>query len=87
MISAYWKVHHSLSVFLSVTQFYDICLGNCCSYCFWLNNETDRIFLWYDINFVFFFSAFPSEDFDDSDDAFSSLTINDPIVLEICLHR
>ena len=32
-------VHYSISVFPSVTQFYDICLGIFCSRCFWLNNK------------------------------------------------
>ena len=41
--------------------------------------------MWRDVNFMLFFSAFPSEDFDGPHDVFSYLTINDPTVLEIFL--
>ena len=45
--------------------------------------KNDRISLKCYVNFVLFFSVFPSEDFDKPNDVFSSLTINDPSVLEM----
>ena len=45
--------------------------------------KNERISLWSDVNFVLFFSAFRSKDLDNTDDIFSSLTINDPTVLDI----
>ena len=45
--------------------------------------KNDRISLKRYVNFVLFFSVFPSEDFDKPNDVFSSLTINDPSVLEM----
>ena len=48
-----------------------------------LTMKNDRISLKPDVNFVLFFSVFPSEDFDKPNDVFFSLTINDPTVLEM----
>ena len=76
-------------VFLSATQFYDMCLGGFRSCWLWLNKEkwpnvfrTWSQFRLFSSPFLFVLS---SEDFDDQDDVISSLTINDATVLEISL--
>ena len=76
-------------VFLSATQFYECVWGAFApADCGW-TRKNDRMSLGRDLNFGLFSSAFlfilSFEDFDDQDDVVSSLTINDPTVLEIYL--